>query len=77
MSDGRIASGHWPGSASASVEATAFPAVMSLIPDLFHPQGRGRAMAVFQSNSFIGIVGTVLAGVLAAALEQKLDVEPA
>ena len=75
MSDGRIASGHWPGSASASVEATAFPAVMSLIPDLFHPQGRGRAMAVFQSSSFI--IGTVLAGVLAAALEQKLDVEPA
>jgi MFS family permease len=50
-------------------EATAFPAVMSLIPDLFRPQVRGRAMAVFQSSSFVGIVGgTVLAGVLAAAL---------
>jgi MFS family permease len=50
-------------------EATAFPAVMSLIPDLFRPQVRGRAMAVFQSSSFIGIVGgTVLAGVLAASL---------
>jgi MFS family permease len=50
-------------------EATAFPAVMSLIPDLFRPQVRGRALAVFQSSSFIGIVGgTVLAGVLAASL---------
>jgi MFS family permease len=50
-------------------EATAFPAVMSLIPDLFRPQVRGRAVAMFQSSSFIGIVGgTVLAGVLAAAL---------
>lgn len=50
-------------------EATAFPAVMSLIPDLFRPQVRGRAMAVFQSSSFVGIVGgTVLAGVLAASL---------
>ena len=50
-------------------EATAFPAAMSLIPDLFRPQVRGRAVAVFQSSSFIGIVGgTVLAGVLAAWL---------
>ncbi len=50
-------------------EATAFPAVMSLIPDLFRPQVRGTAVGVFQSSSFIGIVGgTVLAGVLAAAL---------
>jgi MFS family permease len=50
-------------------EATAFPAVMSLIPDLFRPQVRGTAIGVFQSSSFIGIVGgTVLAGVLAAAL---------
>ncbi len=50
-------------------EATAFPAVMSLIPDLFRPQVRGTAMAMFQSSSFIGIVGgTVLAGVLAASL---------
>lgn len=50
-------------------EATAFPAAMSLIPDLFSPQVRGRAVAVFQSSSFIGIVGgTVLAGVLAAWL---------
>ena len=50
-------------------EATAFPAVMSLIPDLFRPHVRGTAVAVFQSSSFIGIVGgTVLAGILAASL---------
>lgn len=50
-------------------EATAFPAVMSLIPDLFRPQVRGTAIGVFQSSSFVGIVGgTVLAGVVAAAL---------
>jgi MFS family permease len=50
-------------------EATAFPAVMSLIPDLFRPQVRGRAIGIFQSSSFIGIVGgTILAGVVAAAL---------
>lgn len=50
-------------------EATAFPAVMSLIPDLFRPQARGKAVGVFQASSFIGIVGgTVLAGVLAASL---------
>jgi MFS family permease len=50
-------------------EATAFPAVMSLIPDLFRPQVRGTAVGVFQSSSFIGIVGgTILAGVVAAAL---------
>ena len=50
-------------------EATAFPAVMSLIPDMFLPQARGRAIGVFQSSSFVGIVGgTILAGVVAAAL---------
>ena len=50
-------------------EATAFPAAMSLIPDLFRPHVRGTAVAVFQSSTFVGIVGgTVLAGVLAAAL---------
>ena len=48
-------------------EATAFPAALSLIPDLFRPQVRGRAVAVFQSSTFVGIVGgTILAGVLAA-----------
>lgn len=50
-------------------EATAFPAAMSLIPDLFRQQVRGTAVAVFQVSTFVGIVGgTVLAGVLAAAL---------
>lgn len=54
-------------------EATAFPAVMSLIPDLFRPQVRGTSVAVFQSSSFIGIVGgTVLAGVLAASLGWRM-----
>ncbi len=50
-------------------EATAFPAAMSLIPDLFRPQARGRAVAVYQSSAFVGIVGgTIAAGILAAAL---------
>jgi MFS family permease len=50
-------------------EATAFPAVMSLIPDLFRPRVRGTAVGVFQSSSFVGIVGgTVIAGILAASL---------
>ncbi|MBN9507017.1 MAG: MFS transporter [Altererythrobacter sp.] len=48
-------------------EATAFPAAMSLIPDLFRAQASGRAVAVFQSSAFIGIVGgAIMAGVLAA-----------
>jgi len=43
--------------------------VMSLIPDLFRPRVRGTAVGVFQAGSFVGIVGgTVLAGVVAAAL---------
>jgi MFS family permease len=50
-------------------EATGFPAALSLIPDLFRPQVRGRAVAVFQSSTFLGVVGgTILAGVLAAIL---------
>lgn len=50
-------------------EATAFPAAMSLIPDLFRPDARGRAVAVFQSSNMIGVVGgTILAGVLAASM---------
>jgi MFS family permease len=32
-------------------EATAFPAAMSLIPDLYSAQARGRAVAVFQSSA--------------------------
>jgi MFS family permease len=50
-------------------EATAFPAAMSLIPDLFRLEARGRAVAIFQSSSFVGIVGgTIIAGVLAATM---------
>src|SRR5690606_19569530 len=50
-------------------EATAFPAAMSLIPDLFRLNARGKAVATFQSSNFIGIVGgTILAGVLGAAI---------
>jgi len=50
-------------------EATAFPAAMSLIPDLFRQDARGRAVAIFQSSSFIGIVGgTIVGGVVAAAI---------
>lgn len=50
-------------------EATAFPAAMSLIPDLFRREARGKAIAVFQSSNFIGIVGgTILAGVLGAII---------
>lgn len=54
-------------------EATAFPAAMSLIPDLFRVQARGRAVAVFQSSSFVGIVGgTVVAGLLGAAMGWRM-----
>ena len=50
-------------------EATVFPAAMSLIPDLFSPNSRGKAIGVFQSSTLIGIIGgTILAGVLAAWL---------
>ncbi len=54
-------------------EATAFPAAMSLIPDLFRAEARGRAVAVFQSSAFMGIVGgTVVAGVLGAMLGWRM-----
>ena len=50
-------------------EATAFPAAMSLIPDLFRKETRGKAVAIFQSSSFFGIVGgTIIGGVVAAAI---------
>ena len=49
-------------------EATAFPAAMSMIPDMFRQETRGKAVAVFQSSGMIGVVGgTILAGLLAAA----------
>lgn len=54
-------------------EATAFPAAMSLIPDLFRQEARGRAVAAFQSSVFVGIVGgTVVAGVLGAMLGWRM-----
>lgn len=54
-------------------EATAFPAAMSLIPDLFRHEARGRAVAAFQSSTFVGIVGgTVVAGVLGAMLGWRM-----
>ncbi|MEO6387357.1 MAG: MFS transporter [Croceibacterium sp.] len=50
-------------------EATAFPAAMSLIPDLYSRTARGKAIAVFQSSTLIGVIGgTILAGILAASL---------
>lgn len=50
-------------------EATAFPVAMSMIPDLFSAQARGRAISVYQASNFVGIVGgTVIAGVLAAVM---------
>ena len=50
-------------------EATAFPAAMSLIPDLFNPTARGKAIAVFQSSTLVGVIGgTILAGVIAASV---------
>jgi len=49
-------------------EATAFPAAMSMIPDLFRQDARGKAVGVFQSSGMIGVVGgTIIAGLLAAA----------
>lgn len=68
-----LAEGFWSLAAARMAvgvgEATAFPAAMSLIPDLFRQETRGRAVGVFQSSTFVGIVGgTVVAGLLGAAL---------
>jgi MFS family permease len=50
-------------------EATAFPVAMSMIPDLFRTETRGRAVSIYQSSNFVGIVGgAILAGVLAALM---------
>lgn len=50
-------------------EAAVFPAAMSLIPDLFGEQSRGRALAAFQTSGFLGVMAcTSLAGVLAGSL---------
>lgn len=49
-------------------EATAFPVAYSMIADLFVAPRRPRAIALFQTSTFIGLVaGSILAGVLAAA----------
>jgi MFS family permease len=50
-------------------EATAFPAAMSLIPDLYQQTARGRAISIFQASTIVGVIGgTIAAGLLAAAL---------
>jgi MFS family permease len=57
-------------------EATAFPAAMSLIPDLVGPSARGKAIGVFQSSTLIGVIGgTIIAGVMAAALGWRVMFE--
>lgn len=57
-------------------EATAFPAAMSLIPDLFGPSARGKAIGVFQSSTLVGVVGgTIAAGIMAAALGWRVMFE--
>lgn len=49
-------------------EATCMPVAYSMIADLFVAPRRPRAIAIFQSSVFIGVVlGSILAGVLAAA----------
>jgi MFS family permease len=57
-------------------EATAFPAAMSLIPDLFGSTARGKAIGVFQSSTLVGVIGgTIAAGVMAAALGWRVMFE--
>jgi MFS family permease len=57
-------------------EATAFPAAMSLIPDLFGPSARGKAIGIFQASTLVGIIGgTIAAGVMAAALGWRVMFE--
>jgi MFS family permease len=49
-------------------EATAFPVAISMIADLFAAERRPRAISIFQSSTFVGLVlGSILAGRLAAA----------
>jgi MFS family permease len=48
-------------------EATAFPVAISMLAVLYSAPRRPRAIAIFQSNVFVGVVlGSILAGVLAA-----------
>ena len=49
-------------------EATAFPVAISMIADLYAPDRRARAVGIYQSSVFVGVVlGSIAAGVLAAA----------
>jgi len=49
-------------------EATAFPVAISMIADLYVSTRQPRAIGVYQSSTFVGLViGSILAGVLAAA----------
>lgn len=49
-------------------EASAFPVAISMIADLFAAQRRPRAISIYQSSTFVGLVmGSILAGMLAAA----------
>jgi MFS family permease len=49
-------------------EATAFPVALSMIPDVFRAQRRAGAVAVFQTSTYVGIIGgTIAAGIFAAA----------
>lgn len=50
-------------------EATSFPVAMSMIPDLFRTEARGKAVSVFQSSGIVGtVLGTLFAGLLAGSL---------
>lgn len=49
-------------------EAAAFPVAISFIADLFSAPKRPRAISIFHSSMFVGLVlGSIVAGVLAAA----------
>jgi len=48
-------------------EATAFPVAISVIGDLFGKDRRPRALGIYQSSAFVGVVGgSIAAGILAA-----------
>ncbi|MBO9580426.1 MAG: MFS transporter [Sphingobium sp.] len=48
-------------------EATVVPVAISIIADLYEPSARPRAVGIFQTSNFFGLVGgSVLAGVLSA-----------
>ncbi|MCW2368616.1 spinster family MFS transporter [Sphingobium sp. B11D3D] len=48
-------------------EATAFPVAISVIADLYPKDRRPRALGIYQSSAFVGIVGgSIAAGILAA-----------